>query len=275
MGTSIPEGCTYPDYSCQSIGAKCINKSIGASFMCAYDVSEKGIEYAGLSLTETIKEKENKYRKYVEEGKLSSGRMNHFINCSFENVVLPYAKWADIIVIDHGYNDDISLYKLYESKNSINDENELWLSTDRSNFIGAFNYLVAEIRKINPNVQIVVGGYFQNTCTIGYAIRGKYVQRVTEDICRHYKLPILDVWNHVGIPDGYKPKSENYIDSINSIYKTDFTKWIPNERGEIPYFQIFCPDKVHPFSDPTGTSDKILNAVVSELFKKRLAETGI
>lgn len=34
IGTSIPEGCSYPDYSCRSIGANCINKSIGASFLC-------------------------------------------------------------------------------------------------------------------------------------------------------------------------------------------------------------------------------------------------
>ena len=83
------------------------------------------------------------------------------------------------------------------------------------------------------------------------------------------------MWNYVDIPDGYKPHSENYLDSINGIYKTDYTKWLPNERGEIPYFQVFCPDKVHPFSDPTGTSDKILNAAVSELFRKRLVESGV
>lgn len=275
IGTSIPEGCSYPDYSCRSIGANCINKSIGASFLCVYDIGEKGIEYAGLSLTETIREKEKKYGKFVKEDLLSTGRMKRFIDSSYETAVLPYAKWADVIVIDHGYNDDISLYKLYDAKNSVDDTDEQWLSMDRSNYIGAFNYLVAEIRKVNPDVQIVVGGYFQNTCTLGHAVRGKYVQHVTEDLCRHYKLPILDVWNYVDIPDGYKPHSENYLDSINGIYKTDYTKWLPNERGEIPYFQVFCPDKVHPFSDPTGTSDKILNAAVSELFRKRLAEAGV
>ena len=68
VGTSIPEGCSYPAYACRSIGAKCINKSVGASFLCQYDVDEKGIEYAGLSLTETIAEKEERYVKYVKEG---------------------------------------------------------------------------------------------------------------------------------------------------------------------------------------------------------------
>lgn len=275
VGTSIPEGCSYPAYACRSIGAKCINKSVGASFLCQYDVDEKGIEYAGLSLTETIAEKEERYVKYVKEGKLSAGNMLRFRNSSFENLILPYVKWADVIVIDHGYNDDISLYKLYEARNTIADTDELWNSMDRSNYIGAYNYLIAEIRKIKPDVKIVVGGYFQNSCTLGFAVRGKYVQYVTEDICRHYKLPILDVWNYVDIPEGYKPHSENYIDSINSVYKTNFTKWMPNERGEISYFQIFCPDKVHPFSDPTGTSDKILDAAVSELLKKRIAEMGV
>lgn len=178
VGTSIPEGCSYPAYACRSIGAKCINKSVGASFLCQYDVDEKGIEYAGLSLTETIAEKEERYVKYVKEGKLSAGKMLRFRNSSFENLVLPYVKWADVIVIDHGYNDDISLYKLYEARNTIADTDELWNSMDRSNYIGAYNYLIAEIRKIKPDVKIVVGGYFQNSCTLGFAVRGKYVQYV-------------------------------------------------------------------------------------------------
>ena len=104
-------------------------------------------------MTETIREKEKKYGKFVKEDLLSTGRMKRFIDSSYETAVLPYAQWADVIVIDHGYNDDISLYKLYGAKNSVDDTDEQWLSMDRSNYIGAFNYLVAEIRKVNPEVQ--------------------------------------------------------------------------------------------------------------------------
>lgn len=32
IGTSIPEGCTYPIVACRRLGLACINKAIGSSF---------------------------------------------------------------------------------------------------------------------------------------------------------------------------------------------------------------------------------------------------
>lgn len=274
LGTSIPSGCSYPSYSCKSNGAYCLNKAVGSSFMCSRSVEEKGVGYAGLSLTETVDEKEKRYRRYVDNGKLSRKRLKAFKASSYENAVLPYVGSADVVVVDHGFNDIDNLYELYKDRNTIPDNDTLWNSFDRSNYIGAFNYLMREIKKVNSGVVVMVGGYFQNSCTIDYTAGGRYIQQVSEDIARHYGIQVLDVWNYVDIPDGYKPGSENYIDSINRKYRKNFVKWNPNVRGEITYFQIFCPDAVHPFSDPTGTSQRTLNAAFSEVMAKRLAEAG-
>ena len=39
IGTSIPEGCSYPDYSCRSIGANCINITLWVDSWCVNQLS--------------------------------------------------------------------------------------------------------------------------------------------------------------------------------------------------------------------------------------------
>lgn len=272
IGTSIPAGCSYPVNACNHIKAKCTNNSIGASFLSIYNMDDKGELYAGLSLTETIAEKEEKYRKLVNNKTISQATLDLFKKASFESNIIPIIKSTDIVVIDHGYNDDISLYKLYDNRTTINDNDTIWDSTDRNNFIGAFNFLYRKIKTENPNIKIIIGGYFQNNCTIGHAVRGKYVSYALTDISRHYGITCLDVWNYMNIPDGYKPHSEHHLDSINNVYGTKFSKWLPNEKGEITYFQKYCPDTVHPFSDPTNIANAKLDSIFSFLLPQKIKE---
>ncbi len=177
-----------------------------------------------------------------------------------------------MVVIDHGYNDNISLFSLYDNRDKIEDQDTIWSSTNKKTFIGAFNYLYKYIKESNPKAKVLLCGYFQNTCTVGHGIRGRFVTNVLKDISRHYHLPLIDDWNYTSIPDGYMPGSENYLDSINRVYGTTFTKWMPNELGQITFLQHFCPDTVHPFSDPTGKSDSILNQIVAKLLPIKIKE---
>jgi len=272
LGTSIPAGCTYPYASTANLHMTCINKSIGSSFLTSW-VKEQGfdIRMSGLSLTMSRQEKEIAFRPYVNSGQLSEEQLEYWKNCSYETLVLPYVKNVDIVVIDHGYNDDYSVKQLYfTGKDKID-----WLSKDRSNFIGAFRFLYDCIKQNNPNAIIVIGGYFQNSCTMGYFQRGIWVSNLLTWMAEQFDLPLLNTWDYTNIPDGYIPNSIDYLENLNKEYGTSFTKVYPDEEGNITYFQKFCPDGVHPFSDPTGCSNKILDNIFTILLEKIIGEHSV
>lgn len=267
IGTSIPKGCTYPSVSCKNLGLKCINKSISDSYVHfneAYTHPPFSRHY-GLSLSLSSGEKEVLYRKYVDNGTLAGSLLKKWKNASYDKVILPYIKDVDIVVFDHGYNDGDIL-----EEEMVDDDNMDWNSEDRRTFIGSFNYLYHKMISANPSVKVIIGGYFQNKCTMRYLKRGYYLSNILEKIGEHYDLPVLDVWNYVDIPDGYIPNSAGYLEQLNREYGTSYELKFSDEEGNVSYFQKFCPDGVHPFSDPTGTSDHILDEVFTNLLRQIL-----
>lgn len=264
LGTSIPEGCSYPKAACEKLGMHCVNQALGSSFL-AIRTATAPSRYDLLSLTMSEEEKKAAYGDYVERGIITLSDYARALKSGYDHRVLPYVEEVDVIVIDHGYNDDFALKEEYDK------ERVDWESEDRTSFFGAFNFLYRIIRERNPNVVVLVGGYFQNTCTIGYFVRGTYVSRAWERIAEHYGLPLLDAWNRVGLSDGYMPHSAGYLDELNRKYGKNFTKVHPNSDGDITWFQAFCPDGVHPFSDPTGGADTRLDSVFISLLQERLS----
>jgi hypothetical protein len=264
LGTSIPEGCTYPQVACEQNNMVCTNKAVASSFLCKWSDDLEFHDYvSGLSLTMSAAEKETMFRKYVNKGIITEERLNFWKSTSYETLLLPYVKDVDIVVIDHGFNtpDHNSTENIYNE----GEANVDWDSEDRTNFIGAFNFIYRLITSINPDALVVVGGYFQNSCTLGFLKRGLWASHVLTWIANHYHIPLLDTWNYTGIPDGYIPDSQDYLAELNALYHTDFEKLYPDKDGNITYYQKFCPDGWHPFSDPTGESDKILNSIFTYL----------
>lgn len=272
IGTSIPEGCTYPTVACRRLGLACINKAIGSSFVCDDEryYNPPFSKHYGLSLSLSSDEKEHIYRKYVNSGELSESLLEVWKNASYDRCLMEYVKNVDYVVFDHGYNDGDIL-----EKDCIDADLIDWQSENRHSFIGAFNYLYRKMLSVNPNIKVIVGGYFQNKCTMRYTIRGRYLEQLYEKIGRHYNLPVLDVWNYVDIPDGYIPNSAGYIDYLNEQYGMSFVKVFSDDDGNISYFQKFCPDGVHPFSDPTGVSNKILNDVFTNLLRNIVSDASL
>lgn len=257
LGTSIPQGCSYPFFSCWKLGLSCTNHSRGESVLCFHGRGEK-------SLTATISEIDSAYIDCVRTGSMTWNEFVWLKNCSYERLVMPYLQDIDVVVIDHGYNDEEGIKRMLEDTDP--------QSIDRTNFLGAFNYLCGKIKASNPRVKIIAGGYFQNSCTVSYSARGMLVAEALESISRLHHVPLLRVWNEINLPDGYVPDSENYLDSLNAKYGTSYEKWHPNRLGEITYYQQFCPDAVHPFSDPTGHSERMLNIGVTKQLYMALSE---
>lgn len=266
LGTSIPEGCTYPQYACEANGWRCINHSLGASFLCLPDLTHPVTTHTGYSLTMTSDEMEAAFRPMVKSGALKKATLKYWKSITYESLLLRDLPRADVVVIDHGFNDKETIAReVLQGYDAID-----WNSRDRSTFVGAFNYLYDLIRTVNPRAVVCVGGYFQNSCTAGYAASGRDIATICQWIAQHYDLPLLDAWNYVGLSDGYVPGSAHYLDSLNARYGTEFRpKWTDAE-GNITHFQRFCPDAVHPFSDPTGQSDRVLDEVFARVLHDRL-----
>lgn len=271
LGTSIPGGCTYPAKACEALGMTCINKALGASFLCKTEIVPPFMEHSGYSLTQTSEEKMQALQNYIAEGLVDANLLRGWVNASWDVRIADCLGDADIVIIDHGYNDgDILASEVEQDYSNID-----WTSTDRTTYIGAFGYLYRLIKEKNPEARIITGGYFQNKCSISYTKRGQYVAKVSEWIADHYQIPLLDVWHYTDIPDGYMPNSKDYLSSLNKKYGTDFKPIFTDKEGNITYFQKFCPDGVHPFSDPTGESDKELDTIFTNLLRNILTTTYI
>ena len=228
IGTSIPAGNgyligTYPLQVKSNLGIKTLyNNSIGASGIVKFS-GYLGNGRDGLDLSETVAEKEARYRSKVQDGTISETTLNYYKNASFEKCLLPYINGSvdscDTVIIDHGYNDREVLATEIDSSVVLSNKN-------RSSFIGAFNYIIDKIYAINPKIRIIVIGFYMkdNYNGNGFEMHGRDIDTVLNKISAFY----------------------------NFMY-------IPTYRGSCinpANFKKMCPDSVHPHSDADGTAVK-------------------
>lgn len=259
LGTSIPASGQYPLKACQANGYECINMALGEA--CLTTTRAR-------SLTAKVSEIEAQYG-----GSLSPAELEVCKNHSYERAVLPYINGTNIkqvsaIVIDHGYNDYQSIIQLMENQGSID-----WNSTDRNNFVGAFNYLVNEIQKVNPFVKIVISGYFCYTLQSSNKPLGRYICELQKMLADKYQFELMDAWNYTQISfDKFVAGSSDYFVRYNQRYGTSITpsSWWYDASGNFRNFYLYCPDSIHPHSDKTGNANKRLNAVYTKLLKNIL-----
>ena len=228
IGTSIPTGDgtltgTYPLQVKSNLEIKTLyNNSIGASGIVKFS-GYLGNGRDGLDLSETVAEKEARYRSKVQDGTITEATLNRYKNASFEKCLLPYINGSvdscDTVIIDHGYNDrDVLATEI--------DSNVVLSNKDRSSFIGAFNYIINKIYAINPKIRIIVIGFYMkdNYNGNGWEMHGRDIDTVLNKISAFY----------------------------NFMY-------IPTYRGSCinpANFKNMCPDGVHPHSDTNGTAVK-------------------
>ena len=266
VGTSIPEGAKYPVEASKACGYDCTNNSYGSSTLCMPATKPAVLDAnSGKYLTATISELETWFRPDVINGDLTEAQLNKFKEKCYENSIIPYIDGTndiqvDCVVIDHGFNDRENIHSIID--NGI--ENIDWNSRDRSNFIGAYNYLLDHIFAIKPFCRIVVAGYFQDSSPNYHAAEICQMQKL---VAEHFGFPILDAWNYSGISFNFVAGTNNYLSDFNTEYGTSYTKMAQDANGNIPSLQLFCPDRVHPHSDKTGNCDKRLNAVYTKLLK--------
>ena len=112
----------------------------------------------------------------------------------------------------------------------------------RGEYFGAMAYIIAKIQQIDPRIRIVIGNYFSQDygSALGDGMNSfqtKYILQANQSIADYYGFPCVNVYKHTGLRN-------------RTIRKPDGTT--------ISDMYWFCPDGVHPSSDPTGLSNTII-----------------
>jgi len=268
IGTSIPDGCKYPQEATENLGLNVINNAIPASGI-VLNTGVLGNGRDGRDLSETIAEKTTRYA-----GSLS---LAEYLTYSYENCIIPYIDGTiadcDYLVFDHSYNDREAIAAELSGASTAN-----WtpsVSADRHTWIGAFRYLLAKIYEANPNIEIILCGYVQGEVDIvgtenrRYGLEQKQMVEIMSQACG---LPLMKTYNHTGWDFSFVPASSSYISDFNTVHGT---AWIPlwqDESGNITEFQMRCMDGVHPYTDLTGKSDDTLSSIATVLLRDAIRQ---
>lgn len=273
VGTSIPEGSTYPKQASAACGYNCINNSLGSQSLAIRN---------GDSLCMMYTEEEFKTFFSSSIGNtLTQLNFNRRLDKTFERSVLPYVRGKSItitdgttsasggiinpsnikisaLVIDHNYNDYRNIADLLANEDKID-----WESRDRANFVGALNYLIDRVREINPTIKIVLAGYFQNSWLVGGVADVCKMQSLCAE---KLNLEIIETWKYSQINNKIIKGTSSYMANFNKKYGTSYN--VPTDsEGNISAQYIYLPDGIHPHSDLTGNCNARLNAIYTKFLK--------
>lgn len=306
VGTSIPAGDiqhgdsgttslgsnNYPKMVADALGFNLYNNARGSSFVCFYPPEEDGTsawakasdwqEYSdqvwkGYSLAASHAQVEEKYRAL----NVPEWLINSFKRYSYESLIIPYIDGTiascDTVIIDHGYNDratiinEVSWHPGDGETQFVAGSGRQWLLTlqdpfeksltteaffqgkwwndesvsSKKHYFSAMIFLAKKILAVNPRIKIIIGNYFakkSNTfgAEFGNDKLGEFVCLANSAIANWLQVKCVDVASHTGIYNR------------NLAAGNDFS--------------LFCPDGVHPHSDSTGHSNRVIAGVyINEL----------
>ena len=300
IGTSIPAGDiqhgdtgttnlgsnNYPKMVADALGFTLYNNARGSSFVCFYPSSEDGTAaWAGKDWSEYSSEVWKGYSLSASHAQIDEKfqplgvpewLINSFKRYSYESLIIPYIDGTiascDTVVIDHGYNDRSVIIneaswhpgdgetqfaagsgrqwledlcdpldskmvsETYFQGKWCNDESV----SSKKHYIAAMIFLVKKIWAVNPRIKIIIGNYFATKSNVfsaefGSDRLGEFVCLANTAIASWLRVNCVEVWKHTGIYNRNLPAGNDY--------------------------QLFCPDGVHPHSDSTGHSNKIIAGV--------------
>jgi hypothetical protein len=289
----------YPKMVADTLGFNLYNNARGASFVCFYPSSDDGTSnWAGKDWTEYQNEVHKGYslsasmaqveEKFGPNGlNIPTWLLNNFKSYSYESLIIPYIDGTlascDTVIIDHGYNDRQQI--LNETSWHIGDGEQMVIGSGRdwllklqdpfeksltceSFFQGcwwsnenevdtkkyywkAMIFLCKKIWAVNPRIKIIIGNYFatkSNTfgAEFGNDRLGEFICLANSGLANWLRCQCVDVHKYTGLYNR------------NLAAGNDF--------------QLFCPDNVHPHSDSTGHSNKVIagvyiNALRGTLYK--------
>lgn len=226
---------------------------------------------------------------------LSASYITRLRSASFEDRLIPYLDgtydFPNLFVIDHGHNDfkytlpddssDIGLEptlanissgilaedtymtannneKLVSFLGSIDnikpaDKPAFIASLNRNCYKGSINFLVTLILKYNPFARIVFISNYEHE----NGDYPRYAPLITaqQDNANSWAFPLCEVYRKLGYSNHIIPGTKNIY---SGAYSFDY---------DIDAFKVYCPDKVHPHSQPDGISNAIYAGILAEFLK--------
>lgn len=284
----------YPKMVADALGFTLYNNARGSSFICFYPPEEDGTSnwagaadwteyqnetWKGFSLAASMEQVEEKFGPNGLN--CPEWLVNQFKSFSYESLIIPYIDGTladcDTVVIDHGYNDRsviISQASWYPGDGetqfaagagrswlkTLQDPFEQTLTTEslfqsawwndesvnsKKHYFNAVIFICKKIWAVNPRIKIIIGNYFAKKSNVFGA---EYANdKLGEFVC------LADS----AIANWLQVKCVNVADQT-ALYNRNLAAG--ND------YSLFCPDGVHPHSDSTGKSNRVIAGIyINEL----------
>lgn len=246
-GTSIPRGgdeqISYANYACNNLGAVCFNHSIGSGLMKTFKSDGSRIDgkwNKTKCFSMTLDEINNEFGS-------NPINLNTALSQSYETTLIPNANEYDLFVFDYGANDceidkisndgweERSDFIKFDKNDPRNPSKFPIYSRERSSFIGATNYVIDKLLEKNPRARFCFISHFSLDDLQYNSSQHRKLINLQEAIADYWEVPLCRF---------YKKTGWVYKDGINTL-------------------ELYCPDGIHPHSDPTGEAVDILTDITT------------
>lgn len=272
FGMSIPAGGflgiehpnSYPYQVGRLLGATVINESVGSSCMHCKDPARitasnpygfnTNFEASSRCLTNSDEEMdwicENWDSSIWTENapeEMTEWLNNTIHSFGYEELVDKYLTeqtMPDLFVFDHGFNDPSDTNNYYATYGKYS------LYTYR----GAMNFIIKRILDYNPYANIVIIGNYTTT---------RDLPEVQTAIAKDWALPIAKQWEYLGLSLTETVTATGYWDA-NNAWVEDGIERTYNTRDRL------VPDKIHPFTNPTGKVDEKIAWLLAKFFDENV-----
>lgn len=226
MGTSIPSytasGKTYPDLISAALGFTLLNKALPTSIISWNPTKRANFpnpSYVFYGLSGDIAEME---AEFTVQGITDATLKADYLSRSWQNRLEPFIAETDIFVFDHGWND-----MGYTPSPLVYDNID---TLDKTNVIGAFNYLIRKILQAKPTARILIIGQW----------RSPILNIELKKIAERHGIPFLELQNQLG--------------------------WSATIVDGVEYYKKYVPDSVHPSSGGLRSLE-IIADIITKWFK--------
>lgn len=271
FGTSIPAGGflgrdypnSYPGQVGRILECTVINEAIGSSCITCKSPDRittqnpygfnTNFEASSRCITNTVEEMnwiiEHRNDSFWTAGQVSDWSdwwANLIRSFSYENLIDKYLTvntMPDVFVFDYGHNDSDYTDAQYQQYGTFSP----------LTFRGGMNFLIRRILNYKPDARIIMIGEYANT---------RQVPENQMKIAADWDLPIIKLWDLLGWS-----KTMQITTNGRWVYNSNTAKyeWVTGSTTQ-SVFDAVIPDKIHPFTDPSGKPvEKMARVIAAQL----------
>lgn len=211
------------------------------------------------------------YNTFASEGTiLGWSYENKVIAKYFDSSSEKFVDNVDVVIIEHAHNDIAENYYIGPGDRYYDDTLDQCSVftdnyTDRSRFPSSLSYLIQEIYKRNPRQKIIVFGHYSDDTASKIDKDGvsrhysEWIVKAQENASKYWNLPIVSLWKNTAW-NQKKIVTDGYWNNGN---------WVASggENREMPIYEMWMADKLHPHSDNSGRANYRIAEIASSILK--------